>query len=209
MEYKELFEKYQLTIEENKKLKEENRILRSRLVELECNNTVKAEVSKSKEEIEILSNDDTIEITTSNITNKSDTAEKIRLFMSLFKGRTDVYAKGWPNKKTGKYGYSPFCSNEWSPGLCSKPSGSCTNCLNKLFQSMDEKVMDNHLSGKTIVGIYPMCADETCYFLAIDFDGTDWEKDSSAIREVCREFDMPAAVERSRSGEGGHIWFFF
>jgi superfamily II DNA or RNA helicase len=212
MEYKELFEKYQLMIVENKKLKDENRILKFRLAELECNNAVNAvnaEVSKSKEESQMLSNEDTIEVITSNITIKSDTAEKIRLFMSIFKGRTDVYAKGWPNKKTGKYGYSPFCSNEWSPGLCSKPSGSCTNCLNKSFQSMNEKVIDNHLRGKTIVGIYPMCPDETCYFLAIDFDGTDWEKDVSAIREVCREFDIPAAVERSRSGEGGHMWFFF
>ena len=141
--------------------------------------------------------------------NGSDAAEKIRLFRSLFKGRDDVYAKRWQSRQQEKSGYAPSCLNEWKSGVCAKPKGSCAGCAHKAYAPLDERVVRDHLQGKVVAGIYPMCLDETCWFLAIDFDGGEWQKDVLALREVCAEFAIPVAVERSRSGNGGHAWFFF
>jgi hypothetical protein len=141
----------------------------------------------------------------------SDPKEKIKLFMSLFKGRNDVYAKRWENPKKGTAGYSPYCLNEWKSGLCRKPKGTCTNCTYKAYAPLDEKVIEDHLRGykNFVAGIYPLCVYETCHFLAIDFDGEEWQKDISVLRELCLEFNIFLAVERSRSGKGAHAWFFF
>ena len=144
----------------------------------------------------------------SSINQNSSPDSKIRLFMSLFKGREDVFAKRWQNKN-GASGYSPVCLNEWKPGICSKPKIKCSECANKSFQILNEKVVDEHLRGNIIAGIYSMQLDETCYFLAIDFDDDGWEKDISLLRNVCKEFDIPFALERSRTGNGAHTWFFF
>jgi hypothetical protein len=121
--------------------------------------------------------------------------------------KEEIYAKGCPNKRTEKYGYSPSCLNEWRHGLCNKPIGTCTNCANKSYSIIDEKVIEEHLRGKLVAGIYPMCIDEGCHFLAIGFDGDEWQKDISTLRGMCSEFDIPIAVERSRSGNGGHVWY--
>ncbi len=129
--------------------------------------------------------------------------------MSVFKGREDVYAKRWENKNKGTSGYSPVCLNLWQPGLCGKPKIPCSKCTNRSYARLDERVIENHLRGHLIAGIYPIREDETCHFLAIDFDAGDWQKDISAVRAVCVEHDIPVAVERSRSGNGGHMWFFF
>jgi len=129
--------------------------------------------------------------------------------MSLFKGRDDVYAKRWESKQKEKSGYSPSCLNEWKSGVCGKPKGTCACCTHKAYASLDEKVIQDHLLGKMVAGIYPMRLDETCWFLAIDFDDGEWQKDTSALRDVCAEFDIPVAVERSRPGNGAHAWFFF
>ena len=134
---------------------------------------------------------------------------KIRLFMSLFKGRQDVYAKRWENKNKGKSGYAPVCLNEWKPGLCGKPKIFCSKCNNKAYDELNENVIENHLRGNSVIGIYPMLPDETCRFLAMDFDKDNWEKDITVVRDVCNEFNIPIAVERSRSGKGCHAWFFF
>ena len=144
-----------------------------------------------------------------NVNNTSDSISKIKLFMSLFKGRDDVYAKRWENKKKATSGYSPVCLNQWQVGLCGKPKISCTKCANKLYAALDEHVIEDHLRGNIVAGIYPMLPDETCYFLAMDFDEADWQNDISMVREVCTEFNIPVAVERSQSGNGGHVWFFF
>jgi hypothetical protein len=138
----------------------------------------------------------------------SDSKTKIELFMSLFKGRVDVYAKRWENK-TGESGYSPQCLNLWKKGVCQKPSMKCSSCPNKDYEPLSEKVIESHLRGKIVAGIYPLYADETCSFLAIDFDEATWEKDVAALRSVCNEIPIPIAVERSRSGNGAHVWVFF
>lgn len=147
---------------------------------------------------------------------KSFTPEqKISIFRSLFKGRQDVYAKRFESKKTGKSGYQPACANEWKFGLCSKPKVKCTNCQKRNFLPFDDLTARCHLIGKDdsdkpfTCGIYPLLDDETCWFLAVDFDKTSWKEDVNAFLRTCSEKDVPAALERSRSGNGGHVWIFF
>ena len=128
--------------------------------------------------------------------------------MSLFKGREDVYAKRWQNRE-GIAGYAPVCRNEWKSGLCRKPAIKCFNCRHQSYEALDGKVIEAHLRGNIVAGLYPLLRDETCHFLAIDLDDEDWQQDCATLREVCAAFDIPAALERSRSGNGAHAWFFF
>jgi len=145
-------------------------------------------------------------------------AEKIALFRSLFRGRDDVFPRRWENAKTGKAGYAPACHNEWARGICVKPRIKCSNCPNQAFVRFAEDVVRSHLQGRDvtnlgkseafIAGVYPLMTDETCWFLAADFDKQSWQRDVLAFL-VCREKGVPAALERSRSGNGGHVWIFF
>ncbi|HBE42319.1 MAG TPA: helicase, partial [Bacteroidales bacterium] len=145
------------------------------------------------------------------INKRSGPAEKVRLFMSLFRGRDDVYAKRWENKVKKTAGYSPACGNEWKPGICQKPKIKCSACKHQEFLPLSEMAVDAHLRGKQylVAGIYPLLPNETCWFLAIDFDDDGWQKDITTLWEVCSLFEIPIAVERSRSGNGAHAWFFF
>jgi superfamily II DNA or RNA helicase len=136
-------------------------------------------------------------------------AEKITLFVRLFRGRDDVYPKLWQNQKSGKKGYSPACANEWVSGVCEKPRVKCGECPNQAFLPVTADVIQNHLQGHHIIGIYPMLQDETCWFLAADFDKEAWQDDVLAFIETCRRIGIPYAIERSRSGNGAHVWFFF
>ena len=140
--------------------------------------------------------------------------QKIELFKSLFIGREDVYAKRFYNTKTGKSGYVPACANEWVQGACDKKAYKCTACPNKSFIAVNNRAIYNHLKGddafcRDVIGTYVMLLDETTRFLAIDFDEESWQEDVTAVRTVCRQYSIPAAVERSRSGNGAHVWFFF
>ena len=214
--YDELNKKYQ-------DLLEENRYLKARIKKLEAEHHSLESHPKAFQDQE-LSFKDTCEDEPDNRTEKglmetgsifgravnkySPKEDKITLFMSLFRGRRDLYAKRWQNKK-GQSGYSPVCLNEWSPGVCNKPKIKCSKCTHRLYSELDETIVEAHLSGSIVIGLYPMNLDETCYFLALDFDDEGWEKDISVIRDTCAEFGMPIAVERSRSGNGGHVWFFF
>lgn len=145
----------------------------------------------------------------SSVTKDSPSEEKIYLFRSLFRGREDIYPRYWESKKTGKKGYSPVCKNEWKKTLCGKPKVKCSDCPNRDFDPVTDKVIRNHLEGKITIGIYPLLQDETCYFLAVDFDKKSWMEDAQAFLETCSLFQVPAALERSRSGKGGHVWIFF
>jgi superfamily II DNA or RNA helicase len=154
-----------------------------------------------------------VEITNS-INKLSPPEEKIKLFMSLFRGRTDVYAKRCYSKNYGSAYYIPACKNEWKAGLCNRPKVRCKLCKNRELSPLTEAVIDAHLrnkdeNGAGIVGIYPLLPDETCLFLAVDFDEAEWQKDVSAFRLICIELHIPVAVERSRSGNGAHAWFIF
>jgi len=140
---------------------------------------------------------------------------KIALFRSLFRGREDVYPRRFESRKTGRAGYSPVCSNEWVQGICEKPRIKCSECPHQRFLPLTDDAIGWHLRGQDnqgrdfVMGVYPMLLDETCLFLAADFDKTSWREDAAAVMQTCRQMSLPAALERSRSGKGGHIWFFF
>lgn len=140
---------------------------------------------------------------------------KIALFRSLFRGRFDVYPRRFESRKTGKSGYQPACANEWDKNLCDKPRLKCPECPNRRFLPLTDEVIRRHLSGRDengrefVAGVYPLLQDETCFFLAADFDKDTWIEDAGAYRETGRQLGLSASLERSRSGRGGHIWLFF
>jgi len=136
------------------------------------------------------------------------TKDKIALFRQLFRGRDDVYPQRWESAK-GKAGYSPACGNEWKPGVCHKPRVKCGECSKRMLPPVSDEVIFNHLSGKQTIGVYPLLNDDHCYFLAVDFDKQEWREDAGAFMQSCRELDIPAAIEISRSGHGAHVWIFF
>lgn len=144
--------------------------------------------------------------------------ERIRLFQSLFKGREDVFARRWFSKTTGKSGYQPVCINEWKQGLCDKKKYRCAICPNRNFAPLTTQDMYRHLEGKDeyccdVVGLYAIMQDNNCAFLCADFDDKNckygYKKDVLAFVGVCREWLIPYAIERSRSGNGAHVWIFF
>lgn len=136
-------------------------------------------------------------------------AEKIGLFRRLFRGRQDVYPLRWESAKTGKAGYSPACSNEWRPGVCNKPKVKCASCDNRALKPVADAEIYDHLSGKQTMGVYPLLPDDTCFFLAVDFDKSEWRKDVTAFIESCNDINIQVALEISRSGNGAHVWIFF
>jgi len=208
MDYRELLERYNALLEHVNLLTKENIHLRTQLG-LQESELVQKTASAKNTETDTRHKESTLDSSYPGVDCTSDSLSKIRLFMSLFKGREDVYAKRWENKNKGTSGYAPVCLNQWQRGICGKPKIPCSSCKNTLYAELDESVIGEHLRGNAVVGIYPMFPDETCCFLAMDFDKADWEKDISAVREVCHEFTVPVAVERSRSGKGCHAWFFF
>jgi superfamily II DNA or RNA helicase len=149
------------------------------------------------------------------VNQRSSATAKIALFRSLFHGREDVYPRRFESRKTGRAGYSPACGNEWVRGICEKPRIKCCECPHSRFLSVTDDVVRWHLCGHDdhghdfVMGVYPMLLDETCFFLAADFDKATLQHDAVAFLETCRQMNLPAALERSRSGNGGHIWFFF
>ena len=150
------------------------------------------------------------------VTTASSTAEKIAVFRSLFRGREDVFPRRWENPKSGKSGYAPVCRNEWIRGVCGKPQVKCGECPNQAFVPFGDDIIRSHLTGRATgnatdftAGIYPMLPDETCWFLAADFDKKSWKRDVVAFRDTARAKGVPVAIERSRSGNGAHAWIFF
>jgi len=137
------------------------------------------------------------------------TPDRIRLFRQLFRGREDVFARLWTNPKKQTKGYAPACANEWVRGVCEKPRVKCGECPHQAFLPFDDKAIRGHLEGRHVLGVYPLLPDETCWFLAVDFDGAGWRDDVAAFVENRRGVGCPPTVERSRSGNGAHAWFFF
>ncbi len=150
------------------------------------------------------------------VTRHSSAAEKVALFAGLFRGRTDVYARRWENQRSDRSGFQPACSSEWVRGLCDKRRTRCAACPNRDFLPLTPEVLHDHLRGclessvdrEFVVGIYPLLPDETCWLVAIDLDGADWQDDAAALLATCRELGISGALERSRSGNGAHLWVF-
>ncbi len=136
------------------------------------------------------------------------TAEKIVIFQRLFIGRMDIFATRWENTR-GRNGYSVACHNEWVSGICQKPVVKCSECAHRNFKGINQQEIYGHLSGKQIIGLYPLLQDNACHFLAFDLDKSDWQQAVLALAERCNELHIPHAVERSRSGKGAHLWIFF
>jgi superfamily II DNA or RNA helicase len=191
------------------------------LADLDTNRAVIIEkIKKLKREKELIDQDSKSLRFVDNapVTNQSSQDEKISLFRMLFKGRDDVYPKRFESVRTGRQGYQPACRNEWIKRICKKPKIKCNNCKNRSFFPVTDEVIRNHLLGSDpkgkskrdfIIGVYPLLPDETCWFIAVDFDKITWMEDVSAFLETCKSFNIPYALERSRSGNGGHVWIFF
>ncbi len=144
--------------------------------------------------------------------------EKVALFRSLFRGREDVFARRWQTRDESKSGYQPVCANKWSPGLCDKRTYKCAECPNRRFAPLTDADAYRHLEGKSadcrdVIGLYVIREDNTCHFLCADFDDKNCEhgykNDVKAFVGVCHDWDVPCSVERSRSGNGAHVWIFF
>ena len=149
------------------------------------------------------------------VDGRSPIDDKIALFRRLFRGRIDVFPVRWENARSRRSGYSPACRNEWRRGVCDKPKVKCSTCPNQAFLGVDRAVVEAHLRGARpdgrpfVMGVYPMLPDDSCWFLAADFDEEDWRRDAAAFAETCKLHGVPVAVERSRSGNGAHAWIFF
>ena len=203
----ELQKKYNLLVTQNEILRKENTELRSLL----CAHGIEYKPRPTN----VI---DSIYSPVSLPVFKLSLDERVALFMSLFKGRKDVFARRWFSKSTGKAGYQPVCINEWRRGICDKKTYKCAECPNRDFAPLTSQDVYRHLEGKDenccdVVGLYAIMPDNNCSFLCTDFDDKSckhgYKDDVLAFVGVCRDWRIPYAIERSRSGNGAHVWIFF
>lgn len=171
-------------------------------------NAIEARLSELESERELLLVRRSALLDTRITMLRLNSSQKIDIYMKLFRGRQDIYANRWQNKQ-GRNGYSVSCHNEWQQGKCNKPKIKCTECANQAFKSLDQQAIYDHLAGKYTFGLYPLLEDNRCWLLAADFDKSDWQEAVTAFRKACNVLNVPFSVERSRSGNGAHIWVFF
>ena len=205
-EWKERFIKYIETLDEFISPEEAEKLV---LTEM---NRIKQEASAKVQEkltAEIVNN--------RNQLNKSlGMSELVALYRELFYGRQDVFAVRWDNEKAGTHGYAPKCKNEWDRNICGKSmriKGACKKCAYKENQEITNQFIQQHFTGTgrnaLVMGVYPLLEDETCRFLAIDFDKKNWQEEILIAKSIYEEYGIKSYIERSRSGNGGHLWIFF
>ena len=200
MTYQELQEKYEEALSRVKELERENarlkRVLQEHRIAVDEAVTVPKPVPKRILSVE----------------------ERVELFRGLFKGREDVFARRWYGKASGKAGYQPVCQNEWNRQLCDKKKYKCAECPNRQFSPLTYDDVYKHLEGKNangedVIGLYVLKEDNTCHLLCTDFDDKNcehgYQDDVLAFVGVCKSWGVPCSVERSRSGNGAHVWIFF
>lgn len=174
----------------------------------ECNRLSKENTYLKQQITSLLHREKLNNGSTDIVTKHSLLHTKIQLYRSLFKGRDDAYALHW-EAQDGRSGYLPACVHEWDRPICQKPMIKCSECQHRTLLPLTDKVIEYHLKGTHSIGLYPMQNNDTCSFLAIDFDKQNWQKDVLAFTQVCKEHEVPFSVEKSRSGNGAHVWFFF
>jgi len=201
--------------DERQRLEQQLTIEESQLEEAErARNGNRLRISELKAKLAELSIDEPPNATAAalldgQLTQTFSTEQKLTIFQQLFRGREDVYPLRWQSKKTGASGYMPECSNKFVPGVCDIEQVRCHACPNRKYRPVTDNAMLAHLKGQHVMGVYPLLPDDTCWFLAIDFDKDRWQADIAAVHNTCKTLDIPVYVERSRSGNGGHLWFFF
>jgi superfamily II DNA or RNA helicase len=191
---------------ENAQIKEENIHLKS-LLGISAPTTI-TNKDNFKAEQTIVSKENECEFYIQSQDKQKIIKQRLDLFRNLFRGREDVYSVRWESQQ-GKSGYSPACAHEWVKPICKKPLIKCSECTHRKYLPVTDKVIFDHLAGEYTIGVYPLLQDEACWFLTADFDKTYWQEDCLAFMETCHEVSVPASLERSRSGNGGHVWIFF
>ncbi|WP_337777076.1 TOTE conflict system archaeo-eukaryotic primase domain-containing protein, partial [Mycolicibacter kumamotonensis] len=137
---------------------------------------------------------------TSPVTMSSSSADKVRFFFDLFRCRTDVYALRWENRRDGRSGWMPAIKGYWRKGM---------NRADAPYLPLTPEVVDAHLRGEAHIGLYPLGDDDTCWWVAADFDKQAAMLDALAYMKAARSYGIPAALEVSQSGRGAHVWIFF
>jgi len=133
---------------------------------------------------------------------------QIKLFKSVFKGREDVFAVRWEKEK--KSGYMPaYFYDPYLYRAHKMKGGTFQNYNNKTYLKLTDQEIAKHLNGEQLIGVYPLLQDNTSNFIVADFDEENWIDDARKFLKTCNEKNIPAYLERSRSGNGGHVWIFF
>lgn len=134
--------------------------------------------------------------------------DAVHLFQAYFCGREDVFAIRW--EKAGKSGYIP--AYHYDPYHYAKhkiSGGTFQNYPYKTYLPFNNAEIEKHIKGIQQIGVYPLLIDNTSRFLVADFDKQNWKKEAVAFMNACEQKGIPAYLERSRSGNGGHVWIFF
>jgi superfamily II DNA or RNA helicase len=139
---------------------------------------------------------------------ESEYKEHIQLFRSLFRGRDDVFAIRW--EKGNKSGYMPaYFYDPYRYRLHKINGGTFKDFTEKSYLSLSDPQISKHLNGEQLIGIYPLLQDNTSWFIIADFDKENWQQECKDFILLCESNNIPAYLERSRSGNGGHVWIFF